>query len=139
MNYRLSIYADRVNKKNGYVLLCNGSVISSKVVRFHGDNIKENALSILHTALLASRTVVSHDDVITIEVQNPHLYNWLDGLVDYDGYDDYLDKVFDVLEMIDCRYKFYFTKTPFAKGYIKSRDFSREKLSSVEDMMADFV
>lgn len=138
MNYKLSVYADRIHKKSGYVLLLNGSVLAEKVMRFRGDNIKENALSALYNGLLACKSQIHHNDVVVIEVQNQHLCNWLNGLVEYDGYADYLDKVFSVLEMFDCRYSFYFSKDVFAKKYISDKSFTSVKVGTIDDMMSDF-
>ena len=138
MNYKLSVHADRVSEKDCFILLKEGRVIAEKVSRFFGDSIKENVLQTLYQGFLACRGVLTHDDILVIEIQNRHVHSWLSGLVDYDEYGAYLDKVFDVLETLDCRYKFFFTDKPFAKQYAKKRNFTREKMSSVADLMSEF-
>lgn len=136
MNYLISTYANRVNGKNCYTIESKGKVIKSKVFRFTGDNIKENALECICKALLEIQNLVSHDDILIIEVQNVHLTEWLDGMKEYKGYETGLDKVFDVLEYIDCRYRFKLNKNPYAK-LIGTNDITKEQYTSSSDLFKE--
>lgn len=138
MNYNLSVMADRVNGKCSYTLSSSGKVISDKISKFSGDNIKVNALNQLKVGLMACKNLVSHDDILSIEVQNTHLCDWLNGRVAHKDYIGQLSDVFDVLETIDCRYRFLFNKEPFAKVYASKRDFTKIAVSTIDDMFKDF-
>lgn len=135
MNYRLSCATDRVGKKNGYVLEKQGIELCSSFFKPVNDNIKDNILETVYRGLKSAGLYVSHDDILLIEIQNMHLFNWLSGLVEYKGYEGYLDKVFEVLEGIDCRYRFVFEKRPYAKMLFSSRDYDKIKGSGFLDVM----
>lgn len=138
MNYRLSTYADRVGRKIGYTLEAKGSVIDEKISKFKGNNIKENALEALYAGLCACRGRLKHEDLLMIEVQNVHLCNWLNGLIEYKDYSEGLDKVFAMLESLDCRYRFIFMLKPFVKGYMADKGITKVDVSSVDDLMSSF-
>ena len=135
MHYRLSTFANRVSGKNCYTVEKGGSVLKNQVFRFSGDNIKENALECVYRGLKAVSGIVTHDDVVLIEVQNIHLCEWLMGMKEYDGYNEKLDKVFEVLEGMDCRYRFVLEKKPHAKEYGSMHDVQKMSFSSIDDMM----
>ena len=137
MNIRLSSYADRTQGKVGFTIEQNGKILEEKIIKFKGNNIKENALHIIYLGLRACTSRVNHNDILVIEVQNRHLCEWLNGMVEYKGYDLWLDKVFTTLESLDCRYNFYFNNTPFVKKYMKDKGISKIEVSSIDDMMSD--
>ena len=140
MNIRLSVYADRVHKKKGYITEVTGRVIDKKIRSFEGDNIKENALSMILKGLLSCRNRVSHEDVIIVEVQNQHLTSWLNGFKEYKEYAEYLDSIFEVIENLDCRYRFVFVSKPSAKDFVSFGSVSTmvENTVSVDSMFDDF-
>lgn len=138
MNYKLSTYANRATGKSGYVISADGSILNSKVSKFVGNNIKENALRQVYFGLKACKNLVSHLDILIVEVQNSQIYNWLDGSIEYKEYTHWLDKIFEVLELLDCRYNFYFNANTFAKSFIKDKDFTKQAVCTLDDMMSDF-
>lgn len=138
MNYKVSTYANRVDKKRGFTIEAEGKILEEKISKFEGDNIKENALQTILQGIRACRSLPSHNDILIIEVQNIHLCNWLNGLQEYKEYNEWLDKIFELLETLDCRYSFYFNKKPFAKEYIKGKGITKVSVGSVDDMMSDF-
>ena len=138
MVYRVGTYANRVEGNRGYLLEVEGRVVDEKISKFQGDNIKVNALEVILQGIRACRSRVSHEDLVIIEVQNTHLCDWLSGSVEYKEYSDSLDKIFEVLETLDCRYRFTFNKSPYAKEYLKGKGVTQVKVSSVADLMADF-
>lgn len=115
MNYRLSVYANRVTGVNNVELSCGGRVIKSYRGKFVGENIKENVLRLIHRGLRFAAAAVKHEDKLYIEVQNQHLVNWLMGRTEYKGYSELLDTVFSDIEQVDCQYKYLFEKNPKAK------------------------
>lgn len=137
MNYRLSCAANRVLRKNCYVLELAGRRVSGKVFKFEGDNIKENVLEVVRQGIKMARTYVKHEDVLFIEIQNVHLYEWLSGLREYSGYEAGLDAVFDVLESTDCRYKFSFIRKPYAMSYLETHEVTTVEGSSMASIMEE--
>lgn len=138
MNYTLSVYADRVNAKEGYAILKGGKVIKSKISAFKGDNIKENLLHSITLGLKDCSTKVTHKDVIVMEIPNVHLWNWLMGYFECKEYADLVDKAIDVLEHIDCKYRFVFTRVPFAKKFVANNPITKMETSSLDDLMSEF-
>lgn len=137
MNYRLSCATDRKQGKNGYSIEYNGREVESSVFKLSGSNIKSNILLSVYRGLKAARNYVSHDDVLCIEIQNNHLKEWLSGIKSYKGYEDCMDKVFDVLESVDCRYRFVYVECPEMMKYLAIRDFDKNKSMGIEDAMRD--
>lgn len=137
MNYRLSCASNRVLGKNCYVLELAGRRVSGKVFKFTGDNIKENILETVFQGIKMARTYVNHEDILFIEIQNVHLCDWLNGMKEYSGYETGLDKVFDVLESTDCRYKFSFIRKPYAMTYLENHDITTVSGSSFASIMQE--
>jgi len=138
MNYNLSVSADRSLGKSGYILCSKGNVITYKVSRFKGSNIKENILRQIESGLRECKNILHHDDNLYIEVQNSHLCDWLNGRIEKKDYSKCLSDVFDVLEMLDCMYKFIYVQGTLAASYIASKEFSKVETSSIDDLMSEF-
>ena len=94
MNYRLSCAVERPSNKEGYVLECDGREVASDVSKCVSSNLKVCLFDAIRKGLLAARVQVKHDDILYIEVQNYHVYEWLTCLKEYNAYADELDKVF---------------------------------------------
>lgn len=136
MNIKLSTYASRVKGKIGFCVYVGGRVKDSLSVHNDISNIKEACLTALERGLRSCRNLVSHDDILYIEIQNSHLCEWLDGQKEYKGYSEGLDSVFAVLETLDCRYRFVFNGNPECKGFVEEGK-TEVKGVSVEDAFAD--
>lgn len=136
MNIKLSVYCSRPKGKSGFVVYKDGRVVESKINSTNGDNIKEEVMIILTKGLRACRNVVSHDDILYIEIQNQHLCSWLSGCVEYKGYSEFLDAVFEVLESLDCRYRFMFVAKPTCKVLVEEGKVE-VKGSSIESAFSD--
>ena len=139
MNCRLSCGADRKIGKIGFTYEKSGRVVKSGVFKTVSSNAKENMLESIIRGMRVCRNEIQHDDLLVIEVHNQHLAQWLSGEIVYKGYEDYLDRLFDTLESMDCRYKFSYVAKPYALEYIKTHEISREKLSSMNSLMEEFV
>lgn len=120
MNVKLSIFTNRAKERTGYVVYVGGKPVKNwlKSVSREGA-VKDYILESLSKGLSACRGVVSHDDILYIEIQNRDLCSWLDGKVEYKGYESTLDDAFEALECLDCRYRFLFVKEPVAKRYVE--------------------
>ena len=139
MNFTLSVIADRPKKKAGYVLLSEGKILVEKINKFSGNNIKENLFNQIILGLRECRSWLSHNDVLYIELlNNKYLKGWLVDNIDSKEYALFLDEIFEVLDSLDCKYKFFFTEKSFAKKYIDDRDYTKLKVSSLDDLMKDF-
>lgn len=139
MNCRLSCGANRKLKKIGYTYEVGGRIEDSGVFKTVSTNMKENILESITRGMKACRGKVHHEDLLIIEVQNQHLAQWLSGEVTYKGYEDYLDRLFDVLESMDCRYKFMFVPKPYALSFIENNNIKKEQMSSISSLMEEFI
>lgn len=117
MNVLLSVNAR--NEKNGYVF---GYVIKKqgKTVAEHTsirtdkgrDSLKTLQLEEIIDGLAKLRGLVEHEDVLTIEIENRWVYEWLELEKEQQKYIQYTDKVFDILDTLDCKYRFLHNETP---------------------------
>lgn len=141
MNVLLSVNAR--NEKNGYVF---GYVIKKqgKTVAEHTsirtdkgrDSLKTLQLEEIIDGLAKLRGLVEHEDVLTIEMENRWVYEWLELEREQQKYIQYIDKVFDILDTLDCKYRFLHNETPQV-NLLLDRGVQKERvklLSSVEMM-----
>lgn len=141
MNVLLSVNAR--NEKNGYVF---GYVIKKqgKTVAEHTsirtdkgrDSLKILQLEEIIDGLAKLRGLVEHEDVLTIEIENRWVYEWLELEREQQKYIQYTDKVFDILDTLDCKYRFLHNETPQV-NLLLDRGVQKERvklLSSVEMM-----
>lgn len=122
MHYRLSVGVSRPKGKSCFVMESKGKELNVKVQKTKSANVKGEILHILEVGLRACKSMVKHEDFLVIEIQNRHLQQWLDGLVEYKDYSEGLDRVFEVLETLDCRYKFSFNANTYALEYLDKND-----------------
>ncbi len=137
MNIKISCFADRTKGFVASTVEVNGNVQKSKVDKFIGTNIKENAIRACINGLQLAKGVVFHDDLLTIEIQNRHLAEWIAGAVEYKGYTDSLDKLFELLDSIDCRYIVAFVEEPYAKTFGASHGYTKKEFTTVENLISD--
>lgn len=141
MNVLLSVNAR--NEKNGYVF---GYVIKKqgKTVAEHTsirtdkgrDSLKTLQLEEIIDGLAKLRGLVEHEDVLTIEMENRWVYEWLELEREQQKYIQYIDKVFDILDTLDCKYRFLHNETPQV-NLLLDRGVQKERvklLSSIEMM-----
>lgn len=141
MNVLLSVNAR--NEKNGYVF---GYVIKKqgKTVAEHTsirtdkgrDSLKTLQFEEIIDGLAKLRGLVEHEDVLTIEIENRWVYEWLELEREQQKYIQYTDKVFDILDTLDCKYRFLHNETPQV-NLLLDKGVQKEKvklLSSVEMM-----
>ena len=141
MNVLLSVNAR--NEKSGYVY---GYVIKKqgKTVAEHisirtdkeRDSLKTLQLEEIIDGLAKLRGLVGHEDVLTIEIENRWVYEWLELEREQQKYIQYIDKIFDILDTLDCKYRFLHNETPQV-NLLLDRGVQKERvklLSSVEMM-----
>ena len=138
MNIVLSCYAKK--GKGCYVIEKEGRVVDKKVFALNLGNeghLKEYMLESVLRGLKAVRSLVSHEDLLLVGVQNSHLANWLNSTMEYKGYESYLDSIIDVIDTIDCRYMFSVTSLKKAKVVI-NEPITKEKLVGVCSILEEF-
>lgn len=141
MNVLLSVNAR--NRKSGYVF---GYVIKKqgKTVAEHTsirtdkgrDSLKTLQLEEIINGLAKLRGFVEHEDVLTIEMENRWVYEWLELEREQQRYIQNIDKVFDILDTLDCKYRFLHNETPQV-NLLLDRGVQKERvklLSSIEMM-----
>lgn len=141
MNVLLSVNAR--NEKNGYVF---GYVIKrqGKTVAEHTsirtdkgqESLKTLQLEEIIDGLAKLRGLVEHEDVLTIEIENRWVYEWLELEREQQKYIQQIDKVFDILDSLDCKYRFLHNETPQV-NLLLDRGVQKERvklLSSIEMM-----
>lgn len=139
MNCRLSCGANRKAGKIAYTYEIQGIIKKAGVYKIVSTNVKENVLEAIIRGMKGCKDLVSHDDLLIIEVQNQHLAQWLSGEITYKGYEEYLDRLFDTLESMDCRYKFMYIKHPYALSYLETHKVNKTKMSSISSLMEEFI
>lgn len=137
MNIKISTFADRVNGLVTALVESDGRVLKSRVTEFMGTNIKDNAIEAVTSGLRLVKGIVKHDDLLIVEVQNQHLASWISGRVEYKDYDTLLDKLFEVLESIDCRYKVVCVPNSYAKQFGLTNGVTKKEYTSVENLLGD--
>ena len=117
MNVLLSVNAR--NEKNryvfGYVIKKQGKTVAehTSIRTDKGrDSLKTLQLEEIIDGLAKLRGLVEHEDVLTIEIENRWVYEWLELERKQQKYIQYTDKVFDILDTLDCKYRFLHNETP---------------------------
>lgn len=137
-NYRLSIASMRgIVQKHGFIIESHGRTLESSVSAISSLNLKSDLLKVLEAGLRSARSMVKHEDILYIEIPNQHLTNWLSGRVEYKKYSEELDAVFNVLESVDCRYKFMYVKNSYATELVKNTKVFLNEGSSLMDAFKD--
>lgn len=117
MNVLLSVNAR--NEKSeyvfGYVIKKQGKTVAehTSIQTDKGrDSLKTLQLEEIINGLAKLRGLVEHEDVLTIEIENRWVYEWLELERGQQKYIQYTDKVFDILDTLDCKYRFLHNETP---------------------------
>lgn len=133
MNYRLSTSVNRQLERLAYVIESEGKELSSFVGTLKTSNLKIGMFEATLRGLRDVRRFLKHEDILTIEVQNRHMAQWLSGQVEATGYEEYLTTVLDIIETVDCRYIITFTDNPVAKRYL-TKSPTKQKLTGMMDI-----
>ncbi len=91
--------------KGYYAIKENNEVLKEEVIRVfeNTDNLlKKRTIEVLIKGLLEAKNYVSHDDVLTICLENGHLVNWIRNEIEYKGYEK-LPLVYSMIDELDCR------------------------------------
>lgn len=133
MNIKVSSCINRKKGASKVEVSAEGKSLKSQVVRVgSNESPKDVILSMLTKGLRLCRGIVKHEDILYIEVQNRHLCDWLTGAREHIGFSDGMDGLFEVLESLDCRYRFVFVEKPSCRVYEGEGLFGKVEGSSVE-------
>ncbi len=140
-HYLLSIAVSRPKGVCLVELYDSGKVIKSKSGSFLGDNIKKNALRYIHRGLRMSAPVVSHEDVLCIEVRDPFVATWVRDCISRDDYNDLLDMIFSDINELDCQWRIvcgdYIRAENHLDGALKSLSEKTESTVCLDDAIQD--
>ena len=131
MNIVLSCYAKR--GKCCYSLDKGGVSVDKNVfyVKKEEDaTLKEYMLEAIIRGLKSARNVVEHEDLLLVNVQNSHLSNWLNGSKESKGYEEYLGVILDIIDTLDCRYRFVYN-TPKKVKLLLEEEPEKERLEGI--------
>lgn len=107
MNIILSCYS--VRGRGSYCIAKEGKTISEEVFNIGLEDkimLKEYILYTILKGLREARSIVSHDDILLVEIQNRHVAEWLNGQSENKDYSKYLDDIYSLIETMDCRFRF---------------------------------
>ena len=141
MNVLLSVNArnEKYGYLFGYVIKKQGRTVGEHIsIRADKsrDSLKTLQLDEIINGLAKLRGLVGHEDVLTIEMENRWVYEWLELEREQQKYIQYIDKVFDILDTLDCKYRFLHNETPQV-NLLLDKGVQKEKvklLSSIEMM-----
>lgn len=139
MNIVLSCYANK--GKASFVLEKGGKIINKEVFSLNKNgkkHLKEFIFESIIRGLKNARSVVSHENLLLIGVQNSHVADWLNGKKEYKGYESYLDDISDIIETLDCRYLFSYTSVAKARKLLET-DVDKVKLENVSSVFENLL
>ena len=107
-NVKMECYSDMKTGKRCFYVEKDGRVICSDVLSSNCENYKLGVFRVLRDGLISVRNLVKHDDMLTIVIQNPSIVSWIQYSDEkkYDKYSEVTDEVFDLLDELDCKYRF---------------------------------
>lgn len=137
MNIKLECYASKTKGRVGYVIEKQGVVLKKNVSSRHIEDLKKGILDAIFLGLCAVRSEVSHDDVLTVVVQNIQTATVLrtreEGSLK--NYVESLDEVYDVIESLDCRYKVVYLEKYTAMYEVLNGEVEKMKLEGIDSLL----
>lgn len=138
MNVSLSCLANK--EKGCFILSSNGRTECKELfstARVSGGILKRSILESLRRGIKKARYSVSHEDLLIIEVQNDTIVDWFKNFEYRKEYKDLLDSIYDELELIDCRYRFLYSKNmPLCKKLLLQEP-EKGSLTGMKDAFID--
>lgn len=80
------------------------------------------------------KDIVDHDDILIIRVQNENMVKWLNSEEVYKGYEDLMNAIFDAVDLLDCRYRYTFSKVIGDCKSLLSEEPKQEVLTGVSSI-----
>ena len=140
MNVKLECYSDAPSGKACYVIT-QGSTCVEQVVLGGVTELKQGALYAVYEGLKRIQGIISHDDTLFIVVQSEQLRSWLSCEKSERFYKSYLgiiDKITDMIDRLDCRYRVVKASNQKLKKYLLANDPTETMRLSGIDSLAEF-
>ena len=137
MNIILESYYSRINQKSSYTIFKNGKTIYGKLRKCKKESMKEGIFEALYRALIGVKNEVNHEDNLIIVLQNQHVVKWLKDRDGYQGYEYWVEKCLDLLEMLDCKYKIIFKNKYACMNYVIETELEKVTYSTMEDILKE--
>ena len=137
---KLEVYWDKSSKKQGYSIIVDGKTVKEEIVKSTTDDKKVGILSELKRGLLNVKTYTKHDDTLMIVLQDKLITKWFytyKAEKKYQKYLDMMDELSDIIEELDCKYRFTCLEAYLTKTKVPIGDVMEEKKYSVADAFAD--
>lgn len=144
MLVRLEIFWDKKTGKQGFVIVRGGSEVKRDVVKSLSGDKKTCILDELKRGLANVRGVVSHEDVLSVVLQDKSMTKWFYTYKTEYKYKDYIetmDKISDTIEELDCKYRFVCLDSYTAKRVVPLAEIEEEKkigISVLEGMPDEY-
>lgn len=137
-NVKMECYSDMKMGKRYFYVERDGRVVCSDVLSSNCENYKMGVFRALRDGLISVRSLVGHSDMLTIVIQNPSIVSWIQygDEKKYDKYSEVSDEVFDLLDELDCKYRFVSAGSQDLKKRVSRVAKKREvKEIGVEDIL----
>lgn len=124
VNIKLECYSSSKAGKKGFIIEQSGKVVYSDLSRLSTDDYKRGIFLALRDGLIAVRSMVKHESILSIVLQNRNVAEWVLNRDEYkcSKYSDVSDEVFDLIDELDCRYRIVSLKSFGAQKYVLKGD-----------------
>ena len=151
---KLEIYWDKATKKQGYSIVVDGKPVKEEIIKSTTEDKKLGILSELKRGLLNVKLFVKHEDILMIILQDKLITRWFytykaekkyqKYIVLHDTVEemgdiivDIMDELSDIIEELDCKYRFTCLEEYSTKYKVPVGAIMEEKKYSVADAFAD--
>ena len=137
---KLEIYWDKATKKQGYSIVVDGKPVKEEIIKSTTEDKKLGILSELKRGLLNVKLFVKHEDILMIILQDKLITRWFytyKAEKKYQKYIDIMDELSDIIEELDCKYRFTCLEEYSTKYKVPVGAIMEEKKYSVADAFAD--
>lgn len=143
MNIKLDCYVNRREGKRGYLIEKDGVVLERHLFRCNPvSSMKSLILVNMLEGIKNVRKYVSHEEVLSIVLQNKDVVSWVTDRNEsrYKDHISVMDSIFDTIEELDCRVHILFSSKSGAKRFVdNSYDFDKEEVMSLEEAFSDLA
>lgn len=135
-NVKLECYSSEKLGKKGFLIEKEGRVVHSDVSKM-SDDYKRGIFLSLYDGILVVRGMVDHDSMLTIVLQNRNVAEWVLNRDEYkcSKYSDVSDKVFDLIDELDCKYRIVSMKSYGAQRMVKTEPVRGLETSGIESVL----
>lgn len=129
---KLEVYWDKATKKQGYSVIVDGKTVKEEIIKATSSDKKQGLLEELKRGILNTKGFVNHSDTLMIVLQDKLITRWFYTYKAEKKYQKYLsimDEISDIIEELDCKYRFI-----CLEDYLTKRKVPAGELSTVKTM-----